>query len=396
MIRPRTRTNVASATAIVTLLVLMSACRDASDTTTTAEQPIVPSPFGSNGCSAPDVVFTAGSTPTPIVLTTLVTTSDSQICATRGSELLYATGSNGQIVAIDVSGPVASEIELVMPGRVATLLAGAGIVQPPRLSGIAVLDRSTLLVIERTSNTILAVARTSTDSVGFYAGQPNLVPGFASGLAEGQQGVARFNFDQPSMLAPSGDGRVFVADPGNHAIRVVSAGMVFTAAGLGTSGFNDGSLSSALFDTPTGITIACNQTLVVSECGANGFGNRLRGIQLGATNPFLGGLQGSVFTVLGDGTPATTGGPVAGAQVDGPTSPFVSTGGELYWIDAASGVLRRARADGTVDCPLASSCASAVGAPTFAPGHLYSMAVTDSGTVFVLDASAGQLLRVAP
>jgi hypothetical protein len=377
-------------------LFCLPACRDAKSTSSTTTQPIVPSVFGSNGCSAPDVVFTAGSTPVPVTLTVLVPTSDSQICAARGSELLYATGSNGQIVAIDVSGTSAAEIQLVSPGRVATLLASAGIVQAPKLSGIAVLDGTTLLAIERTSNTILAVSRAMTNSIAFFAGQPNIVPGFASGFAEGQQGVARFSFDQPSMLCPSGDGRVFVADPGNHAIRVVADGVVTTVTGQGTSGFADGSLSSALLDTPTGVTIACNQTLVVSECGSNGFGNRLRGLQIGTTNPFLGGVQGSVFTLVGSGTPVTVGGPIANAEVDGPSSPFVTTGDEMYWIDAASGVLRRARADGVVDCPLATSCPVAVAAPTFAPGHLVSMAVTESGQVFVLDASSGVLLHVAP
>ena len=40
-------------------------------------------------------------------------------------------------------------------------------------------------------------------------------------------------------------------------------------------------------------------------------------------------------------TPATVGGPVAEAQADGPACPFVTTGAEIYWLDAASGVLRR-------------------------------------------------------
>lgn len=377
-------------------LLLLPACRDAKGTATTTIQPIVPSTFGSNGCSAPNVVLTAGSTPTPLALSTLVPTMDSQICATRGAELLFATGSNGQIVAIDVSGPTPAEIQLVAPSAVASLLGSAHVTATPRLSGIAVLDGSTLLVIERASNTVLAVSRSMANTVAFFAGQPNVIPGFADGLATGQQGVARFSFDQPSMICPSGDGRVFVADPGNHAIRVIASGVVFTATGQGTSGFADGSLGAALFDTPTGVTIACNQTLVVSECGAHGFGNRLRGVQIGAPSVFSGDLQGSVFTMLGNGTPATVGGPVEQAEADGPSSPFVTTGGEVYWLDAASGVLRRLSADGMVDCPLANSCAAAVSVPTFLPGHLLSMAVTEGGQLFVLDATAGALLRIAP
>jgi hypothetical protein len=377
-------------------LCVLSACRDSKGPSAAAIQPIVPSAAGSNGCSAPDIAFVTGSSPTPIALSSFVPTSDSQICAVRGAELLFATGSNGQIVAIDVSGPSASVTQLVAPGPIAALLSSAHVTPPPRLSGIAVLDGSTLLVVERTSNTILAVSRAMPDAVAFFAGQPNAIPGFADGLTTGQQGVARFSFDQPSMICPSGDGRVFVADPGNHAIRVITGGVVFTVSGQGTSGFADGSLGSALFDTPTGLTIACNQTLVVSECGAHGFGNRLRGMQIGAPSVFSGDLQGAVFTLLGDGTPATVGGPVAQAEADGPACPFVTTGGEIYWLDAASGVLRRLSAAGMVDCPLSNNCVAAVGVPTFSPGHALSMAVTEAGQLFVLDATAGVLLRVAP
>lgn len=359
-------------------------------------QPIVPSLSGSNGCSAPDVALSPSSTIAPIALATLVTTSDSQICAARGSEVLYATGANGQIVAIDVSTPSPVVIPLVSPGRVATLLASASIFAAPKLSGIAVLDAGTLLVIERTSNTIIAVSRTLPNTIGFFAGMPSTVPGFASGIAQGQSGVARFSFTKPSMLSPSGDGRVFVADPGNHAIRVVANGFVFTAAGRGSPGFRDGTLDESLLDTPTGITIACNNTLVVSEYGENGFGNRLRGLHIGAQGASIATPHGLVFTLLGDGTPNSSEGPMESAQADGPGSPFVTTGGEIYWMDEASGVLRRARADGTSDCPLAGSCALASSFPSFAPGHVFSLAVTSGGQLFVLDATAGDLARVVP
>jgi hypothetical protein len=359
-------------------------------------QPIVPSLAGSNGCSAPDVALSPSATLVPLFLTTLVPTTDSQICAARGSELLYATGASGQIVAIDVSTPNPVELELVSPGEVAQLLGSVNIVAAPKLSGIAVLDPATLLVIERTSNTILAVSRTHPDRVGFFAGMPSTVPGFASGIAQGQSGVARFSFTKPSMLCPSGDGRVFVADPGNHAIRVVANGVVFTATGRGTPGFKDGTLAEALLDTPTGVTIACNNTLVVTEYGENGFGNRLRGVHIGAQSASIATPHGIVFTLLGDGTPVTSGGPMQSAQTDGPGSPFVTTGGEIYWMDEASGVLRRASASGTSDCPLSSSCALGAAFPEFAPGHVFSLAVTGAGQLFVLDATDGSLARVLP
>src|SRR5262249_33114678 len=151
---------------------------------------------------------------------------------------LYATGTNARIVAIDVSGASPMEASVVGAGTVATLLTGEGISDAPQLSGLAVFDAQTLLVIDQTSNTILSVDRLTPDSVQFFAGEPSTTPGFADGLATGSKAPARFSFGQPTQLAPSGDAsrRVFVADVGNHAVRVIDAlGRVITVAGRGTA-----------------------------------------------------------------------------------------------------------------------------------------------------------------
>ncbi|MBK7877942.1 MAG: hypothetical protein IPJ77_19870 [Planctomycetes bacterium] len=260
------------------------------------------------------------------------------------------------------------------------------------------LDTDTLLVQERTSNTLLSVDRTTPNTIGFWAGEPNPVPGFADGAATGTAGRARFSFTESSAICPTGEAvpRVFVADPGNHALRVVEDGFVRTLTGQGIALFADGDLSAAFFDTPTGLAISCSSTLVVSERGANGFGQRLRSITVGAASPF-GGFFGSVATLAGDGTAATTEGPaLLGAQLAGPVAPFLAEGGELYWIDSVTGVLRRRTVDGTCDCPLDVDCATAVTTPTFPAGHRFAMTETPDGVLYVLDATADTLHRVTP
>ncbi|MBI5362710.1 MAG: hypothetical protein HZA53_05995 [Planctomycetes bacterium] len=378
------------------LLALLAACRNADGGGSAAA--LVPNAAGMNGCSGPAQVFTAPQTPAAVALLTFAATENSALAAAGDAELLYATGANATVVSIDVSGATLVEEELVSAGTVAALLALSGIADPPELGAVAVLDLDTLLVQELTSNTLLSVDRTTPNTLGFWAGEPNPVPGFADGAATGSAGRARFSFTESSALCPTGETppRVFVADVGNHAVRVVADGSVSTIAGGGTALFNDGSLAQTFFDTPTGLTLSCSNGLVVSERGANGFGHRLRTLTIGAASPF-GGFFGDSATLAGDGTAATTAGPsLAGAELDAPVAPFATSTGELYWIDSGTGVLRRRATNGTCDCPLAVDCATAVGAPEFPAGHRFALAETPAGVLYVLDATDDVLWRVTP
>lgn len=383
---------------LVLALPFVSACRNASGDSGNAGATLVPNAAGMNGCSGPAQVFTPPQATSTVTLTTFAATDDSSLAAAGDAELLYATGANATVIAIDVGGVTPVETTLVSSGAVAALLTLSGITDPPVLGALAVLDADTLIVQERTSNTLLSVDRVTPNTIGFWAGEPNVVPGFADGAATGTAGRARFSFTESSGLCPTGEAspRVFVTDPGNHAIRVVEDGFVRTVAGQGSALFADGSLASVFFDTPTGLAFSCSNGLIVSERGANGFGNRLRTLSVGASSPF-GGFFGSTATLAGDGTAATTeGASLAGAQLAEPVAPFVTSTGELYWIDAATGVLRRRALDGTCDCPLSIDCATAVGAPPFPAGHRFALTETPGGVLYVLDATADVLHRVTP
>jgi hypothetical protein len=354
-----------------------------------------------NGCSGPNQTFTAPQTPTPVPLATLVVGPSSQITSDATSEMLFATGANGQIVAIDVSGATPVEIELVPAGAgtgtVTDLLTTHGISTPPDLSGIAILDANFLVVVERTSNTLLSVRRLAPPfTVAFFAGDPNETPGFADGLALGTNALARFSFDHPTQICPTGDipPAVFVADCGNHAIRVIAGNSVLTVAGNGRPGFA-ATLPNAQFDAPTGLSATCAATLVVSERGGDGAGNRIREIAIGTALP-TGGFSGTADALAGDGTGATTGGIGTAAQVDAPVSPLVTSLGETMWIDSGTGALRRMKVDHTVDCPMDVDCDAAVLNPSFPAGHEFSLTQTPAGVLYVLDATAGVLYRVTP
>jgi len=387
------------------LLVALASCRDSSGGGANALV-VVPSPHGANGCSGPDQVFAPPQTPSVVTLATLVIGPASQMTADSAGDILYATGDGASVVMLDMSVDPPAEA-VVVPGgagagTVAELLAGEGIATAPVLSGIAVLDADRLVVVEQTSNTLIAVDRMPPNTLSFYAGQPNETPGFADGLAQGPAFLARFSFGSATQVCPTGDSppKVFVADAGNHAVRLVQtdAGgelLVTTLAGNGTPSYLDGDLSQAFFDTPTGLSATCGGALLVSERGGNGFGQRLRRLEIGQPSPF-GGFYGTASTLAGDGTDATSGGLGELAQSAGPVSPLVTATGEVYWIDSNSGVLRRQKPDGEVDCPLAADCVAAVGMPTFPPGHEFCLTQTAGGILFVMDATDGVLYRVSP
>jgi len=389
-----------------TLLVLAAglacACRNASSEGSSSSAPqFPPSTAGASGCVGPNQVFSAPQTPVAVPLATLVIGPYSQITAAQGAELLFVTGQDATVVALDVSGPVPVETELVSAGAVAFLLNAQGLAGTPQLSGIAVLDATQLVLVEHDSNSLLTCDRVSANTLDFYAGRPDETPGFADGLASGTSQVARFSFGAPTQLATTGESvpSVLVADVGNHALRLVTSSpgvrFVTTLAGSGSSGFSDGDLSSSAFDTPSGVTLSCNQQVIVSERGDEGLGQRLRSVQISSANPF-GGWFGDVATVAGDGTPGTTEGSAATTQLDVPLSPLVTSAGEIYWIDAGTGVLRRKKLDGSCDCPLSLDCATAVTTPNFPAGHAYSLTQTSSGVMYVLDGTDGVLWRVTP
>ena len=90
-----------------------------------------------------------------------------------------------------------------------------------------------------------------------------LRPGYASGSPNEAM------FDMPGAVAIHPNGYVYVADTGNHVIRRISSdGYTETVAGQGgRPGHNDGSAEYALFYGPMGIAIAPDGRIFVADTG---------------------------------------------------------------------------------------------------------------------------------
>ena len=368
----------------------LGACREADDGDLSGAVDLLPSTAGAHGCTGPDQVFSGACSPACVAvvpLAMLVLAPESQIVASALSETLYATGANGQVVALDATNPALVETELAAPGAIDAFLTQIGAATPAVLSGIAVLPSFDLVLVEHTNNVLLALDLAQPGDVRLFAGEPFPGGGFADGgaLVAPQ---ARFDFDRPVQLAATDDpgAIVFVPDPGNHALRAVRNGIVETVAGTGAPFHADGDESEAAFDTPVAVTVSCSGTALVAETGAGGLGgNRVRRVMF-ASSDFEDSLPVEVDTVAGNGAPATVQGEGTAASLAEPMALFSTSGEDVYWIDSGTGILRRlSGSDDAVDCPLFSDCAAAVTAGgTFPAGGQLALTQTALGRFFVV------------
>jgi sugar lactone lactonase YvrE len=179
------------------------------------------------------------------------------VAAAAGGTVYVADAGDAQrIRRVDVDGTVSS-----MAGGergYADGLGSAARFDTP--SGLAVDARNVLYVADTGNNSIRRV--TTDGAVTTLAGSPE--PGYVDGRAE----EARFN--GPVGVAVHPDGRVIVADTYNDRIRAIHPdGLVVTLAGDGVPGFADGSSDRARFDTPCGVAVDTQGRIYVAD-SANG------------------------------------------------------------------------------------------------------------------------------
>jgi DNA-binding beta-propeller fold protein YncE len=95
----------------------------------------------------------------------------------------------------------------------------------------------------------------------------SLAGGNGAGHADGHATRAKFN--SPRAIAPGPDGSVYIADTLNHVIRRLEpSGRVLTVAGVpGDSGFLDGAAATALFNAPMGVVVSTEGVIFVADTG---------------------------------------------------------------------------------------------------------------------------------
>lgn len=192
--------------------------------------------------------------------------------------------------------------------------------------------------------------------------------------------------DRPTGLAVDASGNLYIADSHNHAVRMVSAGVITTVAGTGAAGFSgDGAqATSAQLDTPTAVAVSASGTLYIADT----LNFRIRSVVSGVISTVAGtGEQG----YSGDGGPATL------AQLDAPMGLAVDTAGNLYIADTHNNRVREVAAATNLITTLAGTGDFAFNGDgaNAALAHPRGLSVDASGTVYLSDSDNQRVRSVS-
>lgn len=228
-----------------------------------------------------------------------------------------------------------------------------------------------LIIADSGSNTIKRLNLTNSEIITI-AGVEN-----KRGFADGESSNALFN--APIGIAVSNDGKIYVADTYNDKIRLIENGKVLTLAG-NIRGFSDGIGTSALFNTPCGLAVFSDGSLLVADTG----NRRLRRIE----------MNGTVTTIAGTGEQDLVDDFPLQAKFVEPTAVTIDKTGIVYIADGNS-----IRAIGRRALPFVETITNS--RRGFADGNLRKaqfnrpsgLAFDGKGNLFVADAE-NQVVRV--
>ena len=202
-------------------------CKEGTSQAGSQFNPIVP-PFGAiQGCTGdPEMGMTTTLTQVDLLNGDALggrIGPESKIVGVAGTDTFYLSAGDDSIWLVDVSmGLPPVMTMLVDDTAIDTLIQGAGVTPPitedADISGMGILDAANLIVVEQTSNTLLAVSRLTANTVSFLAGFPSEI----GGNSDGPGSLMRFNLTDVTEVLVSGEGGVYLADPGNHSIRLIA------------------------------------------------------------------------------------------------------------------------------------------------------------------------------
>ncbi len=205
------------------------------------------------------------------------------------------------------------------------------------------------------------------------------------GSDDGWGGNARFS--SPADVAVDRAGNGYIADSGNHLIRMITtAGVVTTLAGrAGASGSADGTGPAARFNHPAGVAVDAAGNVYVADTD----NDTIRRIT----------PAGVVTTIAGQaGLGGSADGAAGAARFNGPSGMAVDGGGNLYVADTLNHVIRRISPDGLV-----TTLAGMAGIPGQADGTgaaarflgPQGLALEAAGNLLVADTANSTIRRVA-
>jgi sugar lactone lactonase YvrE len=287
----------------------------------------------------------------------------SATAAELNSPMAVAVGSDGTLYIADTGN---QRIRAVRAGAISTF-AGSGVRGFSGDGGAATaaaLNRPVALAVDAGGALLVCdqgnerVRRISNGQIATVAG--NGTQGFTG---DGAAATAA-ELNEPSGVAVSADGRVFIADTGNQRVRVVaSSGVISTFAGTGVAGFggDGGPAVAARLNRPAGLAVDDASELYVADEN----NQRLRRI----------GADGTIATLAGSGVQgaAADGAVAMGAAENQPGSVAVSSFGWPVIADASDGNVRLVFSDGRLYAPAGMSTRTTTVMPS-APNAVYGQA----------------------
>ncbi len=224
-------------------------------------------------------------------------------------------------------------------GSQGSSVGATGITTSLDLPGAVHVDPFGLYIADTGNNRILFIDE-STGIPAVIAGTG--VAGFSGDGAAAS--LAQLNAPIGVFVTPSGN--VYVADSGNHRIRLIANGDITTIAGTGVAGASgdDGAAIEARLSAPTQLFVSGNgDSIFVADTG----NHRIRVITGSSISTFAGTGEAGFF---GDDSLAVK------AQLDGPSGVFSdSTSGRLYITDTNNHRIRYVSSDGKMHTLAGSS-----------------------------------------
>lgn len=283
-----------------------------------------------------------------------------------------------------------SEIRVVNPAHNIFLAAGTGS-QGYNADGIlpsaAKLYQPTAIAVDGTGNIYIADdwnnrIRKVTSTIATYAGN-----GTGSFFGDGGLATSAEVF-LPSGVCLDNSGNLYIADQGNHKIRLVTAstGSISTIAGT-TSGYaGDGAAATAAkFTSPYAVVLDASGNLYISDPLVN----VVRKID----------TMGKISTYAGTGASGYTGdgGPATSATLNQPSGLAVDSSGDLFIADSSNDVIRMVNTSGVISTVVGN------GTPGFSPDGTSAtsanlilpagVALDSSGALYVAD-TGNSVVRV--